>query len=78
MHIVTATFVTNHIPDWPDPVLSESVPLGKQYRIDLDTVCPLTMEHRASGRTLIVDAVLVLDPFPGWLPLGIFSVPADQ
>ncbi len=69
MRIVTATFVNNEVePGWA--ILSESVPLGKQYRVDLDRVEALTMRCLTTGKRIAVECIYVLEPGPpGYLPL---------
>lgn len=63
-------------PGWL--VLSESVPIGKIYTVDLDRVEWLSMLNRRTGKTVRVSCVWVVDPPPaGWLPLVIFDI-ADK
>jgi hypothetical protein len=77
MRIVTATFVNNEVePGWP--ILSEAVPLGKRYRVDLDRVEVLTMGNRATGKIVEVACIWIVEPAPGgYLPLLALKVEAD-
>jgi hypothetical protein len=77
MRITTATFVNNEVePGWL--ILRESVPLGKRYRVDLDSVCRLTMINCDSGKSIQLECIHVLEPGPpGYLPLAAFRVEPD-
>lgn len=77
MRIVAATFVNNEVePGWL--ILREDVPLGKQYRVDLDAIERLTMVRLADGKSVEVDCIWTLEPgTPGWLPLLAFRLETD-
>lgn len=76
MRHVNATFVKNEIePGWL--VLSENVPLGKQYVVDLDRVQSMVLYDRIDGRKVNVDCVWVVSPGSGWLPLFCLTIHAD-
>ncbi len=77
MRITSATFVNNELePGWS--ILSESVPLGKRYTVDLDRVQAMTMICGRTGRSVRVECIWVLEPEPpGWLPLLALKVQGD-
>lgn len=63
MTIVKAVLVTRVVPGWPDEVIRDTVPLGREYRVDLDseriaTLCNLA--HPGWG-SMDVQAVLDID-----------------
>lgn len=63
MRIMTAVLIGHDVPGWPIPVISPRVPLGKQYRVDVDSVAEATLanpEHPEWG-TLRVMAVRDVD-----------------
>lgn len=74
MNLTTAVFARNEIePGWP--VLSEAVPIGKLYTVDLDRIEQLNMFNRSTGKVATLHCIWVVDPEPaGWLPLMIFDI----
>lgn len=39
--------ISRHVPDWPEPLIADHVPLGKVYRVDLDSEDVATLSNRA-------------------------------
>lgn len=74
MHLVTATYVQNEIePGWF--LLKEDVPLGRQYKIDLDRVTTCTMMNPELKRARRIEVVWAVEPGPpGWMPLVALKV----
>lgn len=67
MRLATATLISYDVPGWPDNVIDHTVPLGKRYRVDLDTKGPGTLANTAHpewGRLTIDLIVDVDDGFP--------------
>ena len=67
MRIVPAVLIGRVVPGWPDQVISDFVPLGKEYRIDLDSRRVATLHNKAHPEwgSMQVEAVLdVDDGFP--------------
>jgi hypothetical protein len=75
--IVDATFVNNQVePGWT--ILSDHVPLGKRYRVDLDRVERMTMTNISTGKSIPIDAIWVIEPAPpGYMPLMALKIEAD-
>lgn len=61
MTIVRATLIAHRHPDWPIPVMSESIPLGKVYRIDLDSERLAVLGNRDHPEWGTLDVLAVLD-----------------
>ena len=51
MRIVTAILVSRVVPGWPDQVIAPDVPLGREYRVDLESQHWQTLEHPHTDRT---------------------------
>ncbi len=45
MKIATAVLIAHDVDGWPIPVLSPHVPLGKRYRVDLDSIAVATLSN---------------------------------
>jgi hypothetical protein len=63
MRIVRAELISRVVPGWPDQVIRDSVPLGREYRIDLDSKRVATLENRAHPEwgVMQVEAVREVD-----------------
>jgi hypothetical protein len=78
VRIVTAMLISRVVPGWPDQVILDSVPLGKEYRIDLDSRRVATLKNREhpDWGTMQVEAVVEIDDgFP--LPVVCLRIDAD-
>lgn len=79
MRITTAVLIAHDLPGWPIPVIAHRVPLGKRYRVDLDSIGVATLEnpeHPEFG-TLRLDAIRDIDDgFP--LPLACLRLEAPE
>jgi hypothetical protein len=69
-------------PGWE--LVNESVPLGREYIVDLDTATEMTMVHRPDGRSKTLLCVLTVVAGPdglfrptGWMPLFALRVEGD-
>jgi len=70
--------ISRVVPGWPDQVIDQGVPLGKEYRVDLDSLRCATLENRAhpDWGTMQVEAVLdVEDGHP--LPVCCLRIEPD-
>ena len=63
MKIVTAILVSRVVPGWPDQVIRDDVPLGREYRINLDALGVATLQSQAHPEwgTREVEAVQDID-----------------
>jgi hypothetical protein len=67
VRIVRAVLVSRVVPGWPDEVILESVPLGREYRIDLNSRRVATLrnaEHPEWGQMQVEAVVDLDDGFP--------------
>lgn len=78
MRVAWATFVRREFePGWP--ILSDAIPLGQRYRVDLDNTAEMIIKNRRTGQVTRQPAVYVLDcvaapPSLGYLPLLAFQI----
>jgi hypothetical protein len=78
MRIVPAVLISRVVPGWPDQVILDEVPLGREYRIDLDSLKVATLANAAHPEwgTMQIEAVRdVDDGFP--LPVVCLKIQAD-
>lgn len=76
--IVEAAYtVPLECPDCGCPALDEAVPLGRVYRVDLDSIEPNVVLRCGCGRSYARGAIRAEEPRNpdgwGWLPTGIFE-----
>jgi hypothetical protein len=77
VRVVKATYVRKELaPGWP--ILDESVPLGREYEVDLDDIQTMVMMNRATAECRNLPCIFVLGPGrPGYLPLVALKIEAD-
>lgn len=74
MHLVTATLVVRTVDGLG--VIRDDVPLGKTYRVDLDSAQDCAwFNHGTQQRSLLCVRDVDND---GWLPLDLLRIEADQ
>lgn len=69
MNLQRAIYVQKDIePGWP--IMSDHIPLGKEYVVDLDQQQEMTMIRTDTGQSTLVTCIYVVSPGePGWIPL---------
>lgn len=74
MDLAEVTLVTREIePGWS--FVSDDVPIGKTYIVDLDSIAGMRFVNEANGRTKDLAAVLVVSPGPpGYFPAIAFGM----
>jgi len=70
----SATYVRKEIkPGWS--ILADHVPLGKRYKVDLDSIRKMKMLNTNTGEVIRLEVIWIVEPAPsGWLPLMAFKV----
>ena len=66
MTIVSAVLIGHEVPGWPEEVISLSVPLGKRYRVDLDSKTSGTLHNTAHPEWGVLDLELISDVEDGF------------
>lgn len=75
MRIATAVLIDHDVPGWPIPVISPRVPLGKQYRIDLDSIGTGTLANPEHPEWGVLTLRVVRDVDDGHpLPCGCLLI----
>ena len=78
MRIVSALLVSRVVPGWPDQVILDEVPLGHEYRIDLDSLKVATLRNAAHPEWGSLQVEAVRDVDDGYaLPVVCLKIQAD-
>ena len=63
MKIVSAMLISRVVPGWPDQIIPDTMPLGYEFHVDLDSVRAVTLTN--------VD-------HPEWTPVAIETIEAER
>ena len=81
MRIVSALLVSRVVPGWPDQVIPDSIPLGREYRVDLDSVRVGTLRQREHPEwsPITLSTIALADNPDNWfrLPLCCLRIEPD-
>lgn len=70
MKVVRAVLIGRDVPGWPEAVIVDTVPLGRVYRVDLDSKDLATLRNLAHPEWGTVEIQAVVDVDDGF-PLPV-------
>lgn len=77
MKIAHAVLMRHDVPGWPDTVINPRVPLGKCYRVDLDSESTATLRNLSHPEWGALDVPAIVDIDDG-CPLPVSCLRIDR